>query len=207
MQFLLLSISHKLSFLTLFFLSLLLIVLFQVSLQGQNLDISKSGKVLSFDLNGYFEIGVDRNQKGDSECCHTSIFEGYILNINEKDIEMKVVKGSSIYKDAGTQMNSLLMPGNFNPNVFIKKTEIAGLKYYKSERSMKRKKAFIVTGGMLIFTGLATAAHYFIVGESENKNRLLYSAGIQGGLGIGFLISSSSKSYSFRNIDDPWKIK
>lgn len=189
-------------------LLLLIIILFcgRDTTYAQELSISKLTLTKSFDLSGYFELGIDKNKEGSKECCNTASLFGYIADVRKDHIVFNLVKGSSVYKSASLELSSLMIPETGNSELNIPKEDVALLRYFKSKKHAKRKEAFLITGGLLLFTGIATTIHYFILGESENKNRLLYSGGIQCGLGIGLLISSNTKSYKFKHTSDPWQL-
>lgn len=89
----------------------------------------------------------------------------------------------------------------------IAQDEIVYLKNFKSYKSNSRKEGFKIAGTLLLFTGTVTALNTFLVKDKSNKGNLLISGGIQMGLGIGFLVSGSSKKYYLKDNEDIWTIK
>ena len=128
----------------------------------------------------------------------------------------KSVKGDSLFLQLSSLVDhrliddasieqSLLFHSNVR-NYPVSTNQIVFLKRYKSDKSRKARQKLGVAGGILLFTGAATALNALVVKGKSNKNNLLLSGGLQIGLGIGFGIASTAKKYYLKNRSDQWAI-
>ena len=99
----------------------------------------------------------------------------------------KSVKGDSLFLQLSSLVDhrliddasieqSLLFHSNVR-NYPVSTNQIVFLKRYKSDKSRKARQKLGVAGGILLFTGAATALNALVVKGKSNKNNLLLSGG------------------------------
>ena len=80
------------------------------------------------------------------------------------------------------------------------------MKYFKSAKSKKRKEGiFFGLGGILLTTGIITAANRFVVSDNDSKRKLAISGGIQFGVGLTLLTFTGTRKYKFNEKENPWR--
>ena len=62
-------------------------------------------------------------------------------------------------------------------------------------------------GALLVTTGAVTLANTLLIDNKDDRQKLLYSAGAQGGLGLVLVFSNISKKYRLKGDQDLWRIK
>lgn len=177
-------------------LVLIAILLTTLSALNQTIKLSdgKSEKLL--DPNTFFTATISESVKADEKkCCDYQQLTGYITSINNDSISFKV-KSLNVKKHTSDQ--------EFNYNYFFSvspremtfaQKDIYYINKSKSEKSKNKHRNLFGIGGIIIFTGAATALNNFFVKEESDKKTLLISGGIQIGLGIILMSVGGEKNY------------
>ena len=175
---------------------------------GQKLTLSNANKQKTFKEGSIFEIAASKsNYDNDKNFCTTTESIGKLISIGKDSMTLQLSSYTN-KTNAGSLEGVDIFNFQSQPiKTTIAQDEIVYLKNFKSYKSKSRKGGFLVAGTLLLFTGTVTALNTFLVKDKSNKGNLLISGGIQMGLGIGFLVSGSSKKYYLKDNEDIWTIK
>ena len=188
--------------------SLLLIVICSIacaSCIGQGLTLTKNGKTRTFDEKTALEMALVRQYESDeSKCCERIELIGYVTSLGPDSLGLRLNSYTRTTLIDDLEVKDVLQSNAGTLNMSIAQRDIY---FVQSAEASKRKTAFNIAGGLLLFTGAATALHAILVDGKSNKNTLLISAGAQVGLGIGFVIAGRPKKYYLKDSDDVWSIR
>lgn len=172
---------------------------------AQSVTITNGLKEKTFKPESQYTI-LFGEQSEKENCCNSTVVEGSIKAVTKDSIEVLV---SSLVtrkvSDDFTIVNTNTSKAGYL-KTFAQK-DIYNLSHYKSKRSKKRKNSFIVMGSLLLFSGLVTTANYLAVKKDSSKKTLLYTGGLEVGLGIGILLFTKKKTYAFKKNTPNWYFK
>lgn len=182
--------------------------MFGASCFGQGLRLTRGLETKKFKENSVFEMVL-----AEEDPARNRTYCDYLELVGT----FKSVKGDSLFLQLSSLVDhrliddasieqSLLFDSNVR-NYPVASNQIVYLQRYKSLKRKKAKQNFGIAGGLLIFTGAATALNGFVVKGKSNKNNLLLSGALQIGLGISFGIASRSEKYYFKSRIENWAIE
>ncbi len=175
---------------------------------GQTLTITNGSKEKTFKSGSVYEINLGEGPiAGEGYCCDWSELVGTLYSVTEDSLFMEMNSYTRKMVIDGIKLKHDLYAKDATNFGRFTREDVFALKNFKSLKSKKRKTAFIIVGGLLLFTGIATAGNYIILSDDDSKKTILQSGAIQVGTGIGFLIMSSSKKYRFKGHTSTWRIK
>lgn len=182
-----------------------------LSLNGfsQGLKLSKGGEKKVFKTGSIFKVVTIKYEGPDDEkCCDYEHFIGTITGISKDSLSFQLSEVVRTKTSENIDIQEVLQSENSSIPMVVSHKKILYIENYKSPKSMKTKDGFQIAGGLLLFTGVATALNAFLVHNKNSKNNLLISGGAQLGLGIGFLIMHNTKKYYINNTfeENKWVI-
>ena len=177
-----------------------LICLACVCLEAQQFDLKMHSEVKTLDYNKDWFV-VQRIGSED-ECCNSRRLLGEIVEFSLDSMQLKVVQFETVRTDSEKSYHSKV---KFNtkkefPIYTIAKSDIKNIQEQKS----KLKRVFNITGGVLLFTSVATAIHALIVDDDDRK-ALFLSSGIQLGASIALISFGSSKNKKYSIGENAWR--
>lgn len=170
---------------------------------GQTLQVFNYNQVKTFKPTSYYEIVTAANN---SDCDWAQ----YLGRITQISVDSLVFQATSIKSrkmlDATAAVHTQQFPHNAG-QVSLAHNDILFLRHYRSEKAFDRRKAYSIIGGLLLFTGAATAIHGLLIDDKPSRKTLFLSGGIQCITGLVFGISSSPPRYYLRDREKVWWIR
>ncbi len=190
------------------YITLLSLCFCHFTIFGQEITLKNNLGEYILNTDGYYEVYAGEvSEKDGQPCCQGTRVWGYINQETSDSIGINA-KNVVIYQNIDeVELTTITNPTKDYSHMMVSKNDIYSITYFKSEKHKKRKSAFIGVGISLLFTGIVTAANYFVVSKSDNRRNLLYSGAAQFGIGVGFLIAAKRKQYKFKDADNPWRFK
>ncbi len=188
--------------------STLLFCFVSISTFGQTLTIANGRTEKSFKPNAFYEIILREGSIGGKEdCCESIKLSGSLSGVSKDSLYMQLSSYVHIKRVDDIKVEQQVFSKSGNNYGSFARHDIFSIEHHKSLKSKKRKDAFTVIGGLLLFTGIVTAANYSILSDDKSKTSILKSGGIQVGVGIGFIIARNSRKYRFKGTGEIWWIK
>ncbi|MEO1257449.1 MAG: hypothetical protein AAFZ15_01585 [Bacteroidota bacterium] len=188
-----------------------LIILFCCIFQfinAQSLTLTNGNKEKTFKPGGYYEIVLADSEKDlEGDCCNFTDIKGSVTGVTADSLQMQLswFAERNIVDGAKLAYSQVSQKGN-NYGSFAH-GDILYLRHYKSKKSKKRKDNLSVFGALLVTTGAVTLANTLLIDNKDDRQKLLYSAAAQGGVGFVLVFSNISKKYRFKGNQDLWRIK
>lgn len=186
-----------------------LIIFFFITLQftfSQTFLLTNGATEKKFPDGSAYKMILGEPSEEENGCCEFAELEGVLTAVTKDSFQMDLKKYYFRNKVDDVEVEyGIFANENFNYGVFAK-SDIYSLQRFKSPKNIKRKANIGILGGILIFTGVATGINYFVVNKDSRKE-ILYSAGVQVGLGIVLASSSGSKKYRLKGEGDVWRMK
>jgi len=175
------------------------LICFPFLLCAQSIILTDGNKTETLSKNNFcqFNIGAVQSIRNCSDC---TVLSGHI---NQVDKDSIVVTLKSITKNVTNQDKfKIASTLNFNNDLTsntwkFAKSEVYYMEVFKSEAQVKKRRNRLGLGGILISSGLLTAASTLLVDGSDNRRNLLIAAGAQEVLGIVLVSSIRKKRYKF----------
>ncbi len=166
--------------------------------QGQSLTIKNGEAIKTFAPQTYYEFYYgDIN----TQCCNTTV-KGMITRVFADSIQVRLNDIRLYNKDLDFLTELQVDMEENNLLYTLPKSELLQLTAYKNRKQANNNGTFVGIGGVLIITGIVTLANSYDFGESEFRDGILISGGVQLGLGISLLALSKKKRYDFT---DGWQ--
>ena len=187
-QFLLLSIIH-----------------FPFFLFSQSLKITNGTETETLSNDSFYKLST--GLKEDSKCYDCIKIEGLINGSSTDSIvfALKSIERNFTKTKVVSSIDFETLHLNSNSWTVLK-SDIHLVEVFKSAKSEKKFRNRRIWGGLLIFTGIATAASSLLVEKGNSRKSLLIAAGIEGVLGFGLSIPFGKKTYKFFG-SDSWEFK
>ena len=164
--------------------SILILSILAGSLHSQSLTITDGSQTETFRPDGYYEITLKDNQ-----CC-TGLY-GSITAIDGDRITMQLDKFG--YNSKGDiKLQHHLLQKEEDTKYSFSVNHLRELTYYKSRKGKKWNRTLTGIGAILVFTGIASASHYFILSDTDSKRTMAISGGIQFGVGLIMALFTSN---------------
>lgn len=177
------------------------------SVFAQGLTITNGLKDKSFKDNSIYAINISKCKPENGKLTSRKKMVGKIIFIGRDSISMHLKSFNSYLRTDDYHLSKEINAiDNINYGSFAI-NDIINLQNYPSYKGYRWKNTLSVVGGMLMFTGVITAANVFVVPEKKSKNALLISGLVQFGIGATLAIGSNNKTYNFKCDDDFWEIK
>ena len=191
---------------TLFFVLCLLSTI--ATTHGQTLILTNGSQEINFKSGGIYEIILAETDRDlEKDCCNYSEYRGSLSKVTEDSLHLQLIQYIEQVMENDRKIAKRIVSDIGNNYGSIARRDIFSIKYYKSQKSKKRKKAFTIVGGMLLFTAAATALNTIIISNKDSRNTLWQSAGIQAGTGILSIALSGSKQYKLKGKEGVWRVK
>jgi len=185
----------------------LLFLFFISNIFGQQLKISNGEKEKTLNTNGIYEIVIGNGEvTADDKFCNCSILTGTIVSSTKDSLQLNVTDIQNYQLIDKVSFSNSFLPRKNSIASSIAKNDVQRIKYYKSAKSKKRKNGiFLGLGGILLTTGIVTAANRFAVSDKASKRKLTISGGIQFGVGLTLLSLTGTRKYNFKEKEKPWR--
>lgn len=177
-----------------------IMALYSIDINAQQLKIEKHGEVLflNLDKDWYMvqRLGVE------DECCNSRRYFGKINRISKDSIhlETRQFEGRSVDDEKSYYSKVKFNTKKEFPIYSIAKSDLKNIQ----PKGSKLKPVFMATGGVLLFTSVATAIHSLIVNK-DDRNALLISAGIQIGASVALITLGKSKREKYIIHENAWQ--
>jgi hypothetical protein len=168
---------------------------------SQNLILRNGENRVEITKSRFLKVGAKATKE--QGCCDFLKFSGHFLSLSQDSVRFNFSK-SVVTKELAldkSELDKTLF--DYNPYKTIAKKDLLFIEDYKSEKSLKRRDALAIVGGVISIMGLSTAFSALFV--KENKTELLLLGGSQLAFGLTLGICSTKKSKKFIG-DDPWII-
>ncbi|MEZ4935028.1 MAG: hypothetical protein R2788_23215 [Saprospiraceae bacterium] len=187
---------------------LFLFSLFTQIVLAQSLTITNGTKEKTFNPDGFYEIilGEGPNRENLS-CCESIQLIGRLSALSKDSLHMDLTKYTNRkFMDDFKIEDQVYSVDKTNYGNFAY-SDIYSIKFYKSEKSIKRKGNLTGVGALLFFSGILTSANYFFISDSDSKKTALKSGVVQFGIGLTLISISKPKEYKFKGEDRVWRVK
>lgn len=174
---------------------------------GQELKISNGEEEKILNTNGVYEIVIGNGDiSANDEFCNCSTLTGKIVSFTKDSLRLDLTHVYSYQLvDKVAFQNSFVAKNNTITST-IAKSDIQRMKYFKSAKNKNRKEGVLLgLGGVLLTTGVITAANTFLVSDKSSKKNLWISSGIQFSIGATLLSFTGTRKYNFKEKEKPWK--
>lgn len=188
-----------------------LLLLLSLSAQfifAQSLTITNGIKEKTFAPDGFYEIILGEGPNRENlNCCESTQLIGRLSALSRDSLHMDLTKYTHRkFLDDFKIEDQIFSVDKTNAGSFAN-SDIYSIKFFKSEKSRKRKENLLGIGGLLFFSGILTSANYFFVSDSDSKKTILKSGALQFGIGITLISMRKTKEYKFKGEDGVWRVK
>ncbi len=188
--------------------SLFALLLFSLFGHAQTVRLTDGISEKAFPASYYFELSTKSRSAKGKDCCGTATYYGRIKAIEEDSIRMELHFAEIANYLEHKEINRTFKAPAPQWTAPIARRDIHNVRVFKTQKSRKQKFNRFAFGGILLFTGAATALNTFAVSKNgTNRENLLYSAAAQASVGIGLMIFNAPRSYQFKETDEPWRFE
>ncbi len=182
-------------------------ILFPIFLCGQSITLKKGDKKVVLPVDGFYRF-ANGVIEADDECYDCIGIKGIISRVYKDSISvaLKSINRNIVRNKIESSVNiKTIIDLETNIWTFAKK-DVYHIDVYKSAAQAKRNRGLDGLGGMLILTGVVTAASSLLIKKDEGRESLLIAAGIEGALGVGLIAVINRKKYKLYG-DDAWQFE
>ncbi|MEO1518187.1 MAG: hypothetical protein AAFV95_24410 [Bacteroidota bacterium] len=166
-------------------------------LGAQSMELTNGRKVRKINPGDYVELFISSDTAEIKSQSQNLI--GHFTTYSNDSLHLRLVY--SFYESSWDKLpdEKRQFPSVININERIAIADIYRIDQFKSAKSKNRKEFLSITGGLLFFTGLITAANALLVDDRNSKDILLISGAVQVGASISLGILGSSRKYRFKS--------
>ncbi|HRW75242.1 MAG: hypothetical protein H6568_11865 [Lewinellaceae bacterium] len=174
---------------------------------AQGLTLSRGHETKTFKENTIFEMVLSNEYPySGGQLCEYQEVVGSVVSARTDSLFMQLYSLVDHRNHDDARVTQLLLNQSPIGTYPVSVDRIVRLESYKSMKNKKAHRNLAIAGGLLMFTGAATALNAILMKGQSNKRTLLLSGGLQFGLGIGFAVASRPNRYYLHHRPDPWVI-